>query len=128
MDRRKKFWIHIIICRSCCGSRAPRATPILNWPLPPIYEAYYRYLKAHQEGYRGTKDYIQILMLLKDHSCNDVTAAVEKAFHCKIYSYDGVKNFLYQRHEPRRKFYQVQTDSPPVWPNRVDHFDLLVRP
>ena len=56
-----------------------RATPILKWPLPAVYEAYYRQLQERREGSGGTREYIRILMLLKDHPLQEVTAAVEQA-------------------------------------------------
>jgi len=98
-----------------------RATPILKWPLPPVYEAYHRQLRDHREGSVGTREYIRILMLLKDHSLPAVTAAVEHAAALGIYSYEGVRVGLGGLQNVYR------SDSPPrVWPNRVDHFDQLV--
>lgn len=51
-----------------------RATPILKWPLPAVYEAYYRQLQERREGSGGTREYIRILMLLKDHPLPQITA------------------------------------------------------
>jgi hypothetical protein len=97
-----------------------RATPILKWPLPAVYAAYYRQLQERREGSGGTREYIRILMLLKDHRLQEVTAAVEQASNSGLYSYDVVKNFLGGK--SAEKICEFQ----PVWPNRVDHFDLLV--
>ncbi len=97
-----------------------RATPILKWPLPAVYEAYHRQLQERREGSGGTREYIRILMLLKDHPLQQVTAAVEQASGPGLYGYEAVKNFLGE--EPVKKLCEVS----PVWPNRVDHFDLLV--
>jgi hypothetical protein len=97
-----------------------RATPILKWPLPAVYEAYHRQLQKRQEGSLGTREYIRILMLLKDHALQEVTAAVEQAADLGLYGYEAVKTFL--RGEPRQNLGTVSW----VWPNRVDHFDLLV--
>lgn len=97
-----------------------RATPILKWPLPVVYEAYHRQLQERREGSGGTKEYIRILMLLKDHPLPQVTAAVEQASGTGLYGYEAVKTFL--REEPVKKLCEV----PRVWPNRVDHFNLLV--
>ena len=96
-----------------------RATPILKWPLPAVYEAYHRQLKS-REGSLGTREYIRILMLLKDHALHEVTAAVEQAADLGLYGYEAVKIFL--RGEPRPNLGSVLR----VWPNRVDHFDRLV--
>jgi len=98
-----------------------RATPILKWPLPPVNETYHRHLQEHREGSVGTKEYIQVLMLLKDHPLPKVTAAVEQALRSGLYGYEVVKTTL--GGESAKK---PSESSPPVWPNRVDHFDLLL--
>jgi hypothetical protein len=59
-------------------------------------------------------------MLLKDHPLPQVTAAVEEASRHGLYGYEAVKTFLEK--EPIQKLCAVSL----VWPNRVDHFDLLV--
>jgi hypothetical protein len=97
-----------------------RATPILKWPLPAVYAAYHRQLQKRQEGGAGTREYIRILMLLKDHALQEVTAAVEQAAGLSLYGYEAVRTFL--RREPRQDFGAFSR----VWPNRVDHFDQLV--
>jgi transposase len=104
-----------------------RATPILTWPLPRVYDTYLHRLKERHEGSRGTKEYIRILMLLKDHPLSEVTAAVETALSHGILSYEGVTNLLYQIHQPVTEPLSLQVNSPPVLPNRVDQFDLLLR-
>ena len=79
-----------------------RATPILKWPLPAVYEDYHRQLQKRQEGSLGTRDYIRILMLLKDHALQKVTAAVEQAAGLGLYGYEAVITFL--RGEPRQNY------------------------
>ena len=59
-------------------------------------------------------------MLLKDHPLQQVTAAVEQASSSGLYGYEAVKTFLGE--ESPDKLCEVSR----VWPNRVDHFDLLV--
>jgi transposase len=97
-----------------------RATPILKWRLPPVYETYHRQLQARREGSGGTKEYIRILMLLKDHPLQQVTAAVEQASGSGLYGYEAVKTCLGEK--PVKKLCEVSR----VWPNRVDHFNFLV--
>ncbi|MDQ1238369.1 MAG: hypothetical protein QG577_554 [Thermodesulfobacteriota bacterium] len=103
-----------------------RATPIVRWTLPPVYEMYRHRLKERLEGSRGIKEYIRVLLLLKDHSMDKVTAAVEKALSCGIYGYDGVANLLYQADQPAIESLCLWVDSPPVVPNKVDQFDFLL--
>ena len=97
-----------------------RATPMLKWPLPPVYETYHRRLRERLEGGAGTREYIRILMLLKDYALQEVTAAVEQAAGLGLYGYEAVRTFL--RGELRPNL----SAASQVWPNRVDHFDLLV--
>jgi hypothetical protein len=98
----------------------PRATPILKWPLPAVYEAYHRQLQKRREGSSGTREYIRILMLLKEHALQKVTAAVEQAAELGLYGYEAVRTLLRGELRPNRRA------ASPVWPNRVDHFDRLV--
>jgi hypothetical protein len=104
-----------------------RATPIVTWPLPPVYDLYRRRLKERHEGSQGIREYIRILMLLKDHPVDEVTAAVEKALSYSISSADGVINLLSQVYQPATEIVSLRVNSPPVLPNRVDQFDLLLR-
>ena len=104
-----------------------RATPIISWPLPPVYETYRRRLKERHEGSQGIREYIRILMLLKDHPVDEVTTALEKALSYGIFSADGVVNLLSQVHQPATEIVSLQVNSPPVLPNRVEQFDLLLR-
>jgi hypothetical protein len=104
-----------------------RATPIVAWPLPPVYDTYRRRLKERHEGSQGIREYIRILMLLKDHPEEEVTAAVEKALSYGISSADGVINLLSQVDQPATEIVSLRVNSPPVLPNRVDQFDLLLR-
>lgn len=60
-------------------------------------------------------------MLLKDHELQEVTAAMEQAASSGLYGYEAVKAFLGE--ELARQLCEVSL----VWPNRVEHFDLLVR-
>jgi len=100
----------------------PRATPILRWSLPPVYEVYHQQLRNRWEGQDGTREYIRILMLLQDHPLSVVTAAVKQAATVGVYSYEVVKSLLSGQPEPSWHHSPL-----PVWPNRVDHFDRLVR-
>ncbi len=98
-----------------------RATPILRWSLPPVYEAYHRQLRDRREGQAGTREYIRILMLLQDHPLPAVTAAVEQAATMGVFGYEVVKSLLDGQPGPSWRHSLL-----PVWPNRVDHFDRLV--
>ncbi len=99
-----------------------RATPILRWPLPLVYEAYHRQLRDRRKGQAGIREYIRILMLLQDHLLPAVTAAVERTATMGVFKLRGGQ-------EPAPWTAQALLAPHsllPVWPNRVDHFDRLV--
>ncbi len=86
-----------------------------------MYEAYHRQLRDRREGQGGTREYIRILMLLRDHPLSAVTAAVEKATAGGVYSSEAVKSLVDGQPE-----FSWRRSPLPVWPNRVDHVDRLV--
>jgi transposase len=104
-----------------------RATPIVNWSLPPVFPRYHMRLKDRLGHSGGTKEYIRILMLVKDSPVEEVTEAVKRATGLGIYGFDGVKNLLYQLLEPAKKCGLFEVQSPKVWPNQVNHFDRLLQ-
>ena len=103
-----------------------RATPIVNWSLPAIFPRYHIHLKDRLGHSGGTKEYIQILMLLKDSPVEEVTEAIKRATGLVVFSFDGVKNLIYQQREPEKRFNVLEVRSPEVWPNQVNHFDRLL--
>ena len=82
---------------------------------------YHRQLQKRRSDSVGTKEYIQVVMLLKDHPLEAVTAAVERALRSGLYGYEVIKTAL--RGESAKR----PCESPTVWPNRVDHFDQLLQ-
>ncbi len=104
-----------------------RATPVVKWSLPAVFSRYHMHLKDRLGHSGGTKEYIRILMLLKDSPVEEVTEAVKRATGLGIYSFDGVKNLLYQLLEPAKKCGLFEVRSPEVWPNQVNHFDRLLQ-
>jgi transposase len=104
-----------------------RATPVVNWSLPAVFSHYHMQLKDRLGHSGGTKEYIRILMLLKENSMEEVSAAVKKAAGLGVCSIDGVKNLLYQLREPAKCSGLLEVQSPEVWPNRVNHFDRLLQ-
>lgn len=76
-------------------SRALSNTKVYNpKQLPQIYEEYRRQLIARNP--KGNRDFVKILMLLREYPSNQVTEAIEMAMSYNIFSYDGVLNILYQ--------------------------------
>lgn len=106
-----------------------RAMPIVNWKLPDIYRTYHDHLRKRHEGWRGTREFIQVLMLLRQYPQDDVTGAIEIALQNRIFSYDGLKNLLLQSREPDRVLEEpCRIPRTGVLPNQVEHFDQLLQP
>ena len=68
------------------------ARPLEDWQLPVCFNTYRRCLEAHRDN--GTKEYIQILLLLKKYSIRQIAKAITRALNYRIYSYDAILQFL----------------------------------
>jgi len=68
------------------------ARPLEDWQLPGCFNTYRKCLEAHREN--GTKEYIQILLLLKKYSVTQLAEAISKALNSRIYCYDAILQFL----------------------------------
>lgn len=68
------------------------ARPLEDWYLPDCFDTYRRCLEVHRE--KGTKEYIQILLLLNKYSVGQISRAIRKALNYRIYCYDAILQFL----------------------------------
>ena len=68
------------------------ARPLEEWQLPVCFNTYRRCLETHRDN--GTKEYIQILLLLKKYSITQISKAITKALNYRIYCYDAILQFL----------------------------------
>jgi len=68
------------------------ARPLEDWRLPDCFNTYRRCLESHRD--KGTKEYIEILLLLKKYSIGQISKAICKALNYRIYSYDAILQFL----------------------------------
>lgn len=68
------------------------ARPLEDWHLPDCFNTYRRCLETNRDN--GTKEYIQILLLLNKYSVNQLSKAIGKALNCRIYCYDAILQFL----------------------------------
>jgi transposase len=68
------------------------ARPLEDWHLPDCFNTYRRCLEAHRDN--GTKEYIQILLLLKKYSMTQIAKAIGKALNYRMYSCDVIFQFL----------------------------------
>jgi transposase len=71
------------------------ARPLEDLQLPSCFDTYRRLLETHRDN--GTKEYIQILLLLNKYSIRQITKAITKALNYRIYCFDGVLQFLLTR-------------------------------
>ena len=68
------------------------ARPLEDWHLPKCFNTYRKLLETHRDN--GTKEYIQILLLLKKYSVTQITKAIVKALNYRMYSCDVIFQFL----------------------------------
>jgi transposase len=68
------------------------ARPLEDWHLPDCFNSYRQCLETHRE--HGTKEYIQILLLLRKYSIPQIAEAIIKALNCRIYCIDAIQQFL----------------------------------
>jgi hypothetical protein len=68
------------------------ARPLEDWQLPACFDTYRRLLETHRDN--GTKEYIQILLLLNKYSITQIAKAITKALNYRIYCFDGILQFL----------------------------------
>ncbi len=78
-----------------------QAKVIQNWKLPKIYEKYHKMLQAHlNSDTRGTREFIDILKLTKDHSVEMIGGILEELDTKNRYSYQDVLSTVrYQTQE-----------------------------
>ena len=78
--------------------RKPRAldygAPLKNLQLNECFMLLRRRLEADQKGSEGTRNYIQVLRLLEDHSLPELTRAVKRAVELGVEDYEAIKNIL----------------------------------
>jgi len=68
------------------------ARPLEDWHLPKCFNTYRKLLETHRDN--GTKEYIQILLLLKKYSITQIAKAIGKALNYRMYCYDVILQFL----------------------------------
>jgi len=73
------------------------ARPLENLHLPECFNIYRKLLEEHRDN--GTKEFIQILLLLNKYSVRQITKAINKALNYRVYCYDGVLQFILTRQE-----------------------------
>jgi transposase len=93
-DRERQIFdpMHYLELLECKPGSLDHARPLEDWTLPDCFNTYRRCLEAHREN--GTKEYIQVLLLLNKYSIRQITKAIRKALNHRIYCYCGLQQFL----------------------------------
>lgn len=73
------------------------ARPLEDWQLPACFNTYRKLLETHRDN--GTKEYIQVLLLLNKYSIRQITNAINKALNYRVHCYDGIVQFLLTRED-----------------------------
>jgi len=68
------------------------ARPLEDLQLPVCFNTYRKCLETHRDN--GTREYIQILLLLKKYSIKQIAKAITKALNYRIYCYPAVQQFI----------------------------------
>jgi len=68
------------------------ARPLEEWRLPDCFNTYRKLLETHRDN--GTKEYIQILLLLKKYSMTQIAKAIGNALNYRMYCYAAIQQFL----------------------------------
>lgn len=72
------------------------AKPFKNWKLPAIFEAFHQAL-LDRDPLTGGKEYVKILLLLREHTIADLEAALKRAWRLRALSADAVACLLNQQ-------------------------------
>jgi len=64
--------------------------PFSGWELPGGFGLLRRLLES-RNGPAGTREYIQVLQLLRDFKISKVNQAIEKAFRCRCLNFEAIK-------------------------------------
>jgi transposase len=70
-----------------------QAAPLQGWQLPEAFAELRRQMEARL-GKRGRREYVQVLMLMKTFSMDEVTVAAQQALQMRAIAFDAVKHLL----------------------------------
>ncbi len=70
-----------------------QAAPLQGWQLPEAFAELRRQMEARL-GKRGRREYVQVLLLMKTFSMDEVTLAVQQALQMRAIAFDAVKHLL----------------------------------
>ncbi len=110
------------------------ARPIRDWrpSWPAAFETMLSILRKRLGINKGTRDFVRILQLHKDHRAGEVREAVEEALAYGTYGYDSVKNLLISRKKEPVNIIALDSDLMPGITDRqmpsvdLHRYDLLL--
>lgn len=108
------------------------AIPFKQAILPEAYHRFHRALRCGTPR-TGDKEFVRVLMLLRQYPPEEVLWAVTEALQRGLYHADGVSSLLVMRHSPYKPAEPLHPDefmnmpTVDVPPARTDHFSRLLR-
>ena len=75
------------------------AMPFTSWELPSCFQTLRRYLEA-RDGSAGKREYVMILLLLRDFRVSEVKRAIEKALDYNCVTIESINMLLLSSREP----------------------------
>jgi len=103
------------------------ARPIKQWrkQWPACLERLLRHFCQKQGQTKGTKDFIKVLMLFKEHEEGEVLSAVEEAVSANVSSSEAVEQLLTNRTAPQDDFFLPLQNWETLPPPDVSLYDQI---
>ena len=89
------------------------ARPLANWNLPECFTILRRKLEAQRED--GTREYIRVLLLLRDYSLEHLAIAIRNSLHWESPTADAIKQMLIPAERPELKTFNLAGHQHLTW-------------
>lgn len=89
------------------------ARPLTNWNLPECFAILRRKLEAHRDD--GTREYIRVLLLLRDYSLEHLAIAIRSSLHWESPRADAIKQMLIPAEKPELKTFDLAGHQHLAW-------------
>ena len=81
--------------------------PFAEWDLPECFAVLRARLEQQWSGGAGTREFIQVLKLLVDHSPAELTRAIERGLRCNALIRDAIAQFLIPQEDWRTRTFRL---------------------
>lgn len=89
------------------------ARPLANWNLPECFAILRSKLEAQRED--GTREYIRVLLLLRDYSLEHLAIAIRSSLHWESPTADAIKQMLIPTEKPELKTFDLAGHQHLAW-------------